>query len=64
MLNTDLLKRVLIQTNEMEWTDSPAAGVSRNRLAREEEERECSSPIIRANSLLCPCKSYAYSYLV
>ena len=49
MLNTDLSKRVLIQTNEMEWTDSPAAGVSRNRLAREEEERECSPPIIRAN---------------
>ena len=27
-------------------------------------ERGCSSPIIRANSLLCLCKSYTYSYLV
>ena len=27
-------------------------------------ERECSSPIIRAKSLLCLCKSYTYSYLL
>ena len=27
-------------------------------------ERECSSPIIRANSLFCLCKSYTYSYWV
>ena len=27
-------------------------------------ERGCPSPVIRANSLLCLCKSYTYSYLV
>jgi len=27
-------------------------------------ERGCPSPVIRANSLFCLCKSYTYSYLV
>ena len=47
MLNTDLSKRVFIQTNEMVWTDSPAAGVSRKLLAREEEERGHATSIVR-----------------
>ena len=47
MLNTDLTKRVVIKTKEMKWADSPAAGVSRKRLAREEEERGHATSIVR-----------------
>ena len=47
MLNTDLSKRVFIQTNEMVWADSLAAGVSRKLLAREEEERGHATSIVR-----------------
>ena len=47
MLNTDLSKRVVIKTNEMKWADSPAAGVSRKYLAREEEERGHATSIVR-----------------
>ena len=47
MLNTDLTKRVVIKTKEMKWADSPSAGVSRKRLAREEEERGHATSIVR-----------------
>ena len=47
MLNTDLSIRIVLNTNEMEWVDSPVVGVSRKRLAREEEERGHATSIIR-----------------
>ena len=36
MLNLDFAKRVIIETRKQEWVDSPASGVRRKLLEREE----------------------------
>jgi len=38
MLNLDFTKRVVINSNEMDWIDSPSAGVLRKPLARSEDQ--------------------------
>ena len=38
MLNLDFTKRVLFETDKMDWVASPSAGVFRKRLARSDEE--------------------------
>jgi anti-sigma factor ChrR (cupin superfamily) len=38
MLNMDLSKRIVIDTNQMQWLDSPSSGVKRIPLEREEAE--------------------------
>jgi len=38
MFNLDFTKRVLIETDQMEWVASPSAGVFRKPLARSEED--------------------------
>ncbi len=47
MLNMDFYKPVIIDTNNMEWMGSPAAGVQRKPLAREEAERGHATSIVR-----------------
>lgn len=47
MLNTDFTQRVVINTNDMSWVNSPASGVSRKPLAREEQERGHATSIVR-----------------
>lgn len=47
MLNLDFSKKVVIDTNQQEWSHSPAAGVSRVRLARAEEESGHATSIVR-----------------
>ena len=39
MLHLDFTQRVVIRTAEKDWVDSPAAGVRRKLLEREEAER-------------------------
>lgn len=47
MLNMDFSQRVVIDTTDMEWTPSPAGGVDRKPLAREEAERGHATSIVR-----------------
>ena len=47
MLNMDFTTRVVIDTNSLDWTASPAAGVWRKPLAREEAERGHATSIVR-----------------
>ncbi|WP_323752281.1 cupin domain-containing protein [Marinobacter sp.] len=47
MLNMDFSQRVVIRTHELDWTPSPAAGVERKPLAREEAERGHATSIVR-----------------
>ncbi len=47
MLNTDFFKRVVIDTHKMAWTGSPAEGVSRKPLAREQQETGHATSIVR-----------------
>jgi anti-sigma factor ChrR (cupin superfamily) len=47
MLNTDFSKRVVIDTNSLQWRASPMAGVWRKPLAREEAERGHATSIVR-----------------
>ncbi len=47
MLNMNFAERVLIDTAAMDWQPSPAAGVERKRLAREERESGHATSIVR-----------------
>ena len=47
MLNIDFSKSVVIRTDDMAWVDSPAPGVHRKPLAREEAERGHATSIVR-----------------
>ncbi len=47
MLNMDFTERVVIDTNTMDWTASPMAGVWRKPLAREDIERGHATSIVR-----------------
>lgn len=47
MLNMDFSQRVVVNTREQEWQPSPAAGVERKPLAREEAERGHATSIVR-----------------
>jgi anti-sigma factor ChrR (cupin superfamily) len=47
MLNMDFSQRVVIDTAEQEWVESPRAGVWRKPLAREDAERGHATSIVR-----------------
>ncbi len=47
MLNIDFDQRVVIDTDSMGWVHSPASGVLRKPLAREEQERGHATSIVR-----------------
>lgn len=47
MLNMDFSQRVVVHTREQEWQPSPAVGVERKPLAREEAERGHATSLIR-----------------
>ena len=47
LLNADRSKRVVINTNEIPWVDSPMAGVQRRMLEREGEEVARATTIVR-----------------
>jgi anti-sigma factor ChrR (cupin superfamily) len=47
MLTIDFTQRVVIDTNQMDWSNSPSAGVMRKPLAREEQERGHATSIVR-----------------
>lgn len=46
-LNLDFSKSLVIDTEKMDWIDSPAKGVMRKPLARAEEERGHATSIVR-----------------
>lgn len=46
-INTDLSKRVVVESSKIPWVDSPLAGVERRMLERDGEE------VARATSLVC-----------
>ena len=47
MLNMDFSKRVVIETNRLEWVRSPMAGVWRKKLARQDTERGHATSVVR-----------------
>lgn len=47
MINMDLSQRVVINTNEQDWQQSPMPGVWRKPLAREDMERGHATSIVR-----------------
>src|SRR5664279_594806 len=47
MLNMEFARRVVIDTNALDWQPSPARGVWRKPLAREEAERGHATSIVR-----------------
>lgn len=47
MLNMDFEQRVVIDTNAVDWVQSPMPGVWRKRLAREEAERGHATSIVK-----------------
>lgn len=47
MINMDFTQRVVIDTRQLDWSASPAAGVWRKPLAREEAERGHATSIVR-----------------
>ena len=47
MLNMDFTERVVVDTAAMDWVPSPAGGVLRKPLAREEAERGHATSIVR-----------------
>ena len=48
MLNLDFKQRVMIDTDSMDWVASPASGVWRKPLAREEAERGHATSVVIA----------------
>ena len=50
MLNLDFKQRVMIDTDNMDWVASPAGGVWRKPLAREEAERGHATSVVRYES--------------
>lgn len=47
MLNLDFSQRVVINSNDLQWSQSPMPGVLRKRLAREEAERGHATSIVK-----------------
>lgn len=47
MLNMDFSQRIVIDTQQTEWQQSPMSGVMRKRLAREEKESGHATSIVR-----------------
>ncbi len=47
MLNLDYSQKITLNTNDMQWQPSPAAGVLRKPLAREEKERGHATSIVK-----------------
>jgi anti-sigma factor ChrR (cupin superfamily) len=47
MINMDLSQRIVINTNEQDWQQSPMQGVLRKPLAREDMERGHATSIVR-----------------
>ncbi|MCB1694081.1 MAG: cupin domain-containing protein [Pseudomonadales bacterium] len=47
MLNMDFSQRVVLDTNSMQWVASPASGVWRKPLARQDKERGHATSIVR-----------------
>jgi anti-sigma factor ChrR (cupin superfamily) len=47
MLNQDYAKKVVIETPLLAWEDSPAKGVTRKKLEREEAERGRATSLVR-----------------
>ena len=47
MLNMDFTQRVVINTGQTEWEQSPISGVMRKRLAREEKESGHATSLVR-----------------
>lgn len=47
MLNMNFLQRVVIDTNTMDWQASPAGGVERKALARENQESGHATSVVR-----------------
>ena len=47
MLNMDFTTKVVIRSKDIDWTPSPASGVLRKPLAREEAERGHATSIVR-----------------
>ncbi|MGI1670548.1 MAG: cupin domain-containing protein [Neptuniibacter sp.] len=47
MLNMDFTQRVMIKSHQMEWLPSPAQGVERKPLAREDKESGHATSIVR-----------------
>jgi anti-sigma factor ChrR (cupin superfamily) len=47
LLNMDFTKKVVVRSQEMDWTPSPAGGILRKPLAREEAERGHATSIVR-----------------
>jgi anti-sigma factor ChrR (cupin superfamily) len=47
MINMDFSQRLVIETAERDWVDSPMPGVKRKPLAREEAERGHATSIVR-----------------
>ena len=47
MLNMDFSKKVVVRTTEEEWVPSPAGGVLRKPMAREEAERGHATIVVR-----------------
>ncbi|MEL7401102.1 MAG: cupin domain-containing protein, partial [Pseudomonadota bacterium] len=47
MLNLDFSQRVVINSNELEWSQSPMPGVLLKRLARQEAERGHATSIVK-----------------
>lgn len=47
MLNLDFSQRVVVDTSAMDWVASPASGVWRKPLAREEAERGHATSVVR-----------------
>lgn len=47
MLNMDFSRRVVVRTAEQDWVASPAAGVERKPLAREDAERGHATSVVR-----------------
>ena len=47
MLNMDFAQRVVLETASMPWQDSPAAGVQRKPLARENKESGHATSVVR-----------------
>ena len=46
-LNADFAKRVVMRGDEIDWLQSPMAGVSRNSCDRIEDEVACGTSIVR-----------------
>lgn len=47
MLNMDFAQRCVVETEKVDWEHSPAAGVQRKKLAREEAERGHATSVVK-----------------